>query len=358
MLLDYPTDRNTPMRIDVYIKGEQNGLDVNLGEGPIMTTTPTTPRISISIEEISKRMKLANYTGPVKIGTALWFQEKNTDGSNKKVSSHTEWLMVKWDENISSNLLSNLALTPEHAEKLNAIFSNPNYNELAEGSKEIINYIKSIVISEHQLRYDQIDASRFEFEGKLRGTGDLECKAWLQEIIKIATQGTKIPTNVTMDSSGKGITAYAWNMLTTNNEGKILSSDGKVEEITKIRGESSFRSMIDPDNQNRLVKSGDIVQMAYGYTPHTMVILKIENDGMWVCDTNFEFAVPALPDESHSATGIEENGKFRSLTAQEIQAGVQPTHWLKSDNTVRIHFMTYKMLDDKARMATIYRANV
>jgi hypothetical protein len=46
--------------------------------------------------------------------------------------------------------------------------------------------------------------------------------------------------------------------------------------------------MIDLDNSNSTVKAGDIVQMDFASsTPHTMLITKIESDGIWVVDTNF-----------------------------------------------------------------------
>ncbi len=120
--IDQPLDGRTPIRIDVYAKGNNNGFEVNLG-GLIKSADSRTFSVSVPVDEIGRRIRMYGYSGPIKLGIVLWFDEKNSDGSNQKLSNHTDWLLVAWNGKtelpfVQGEGLSTLSDIPENAERI------------------------------------------------------------------------------------------------------------------------------------------------------------------------------------------------------------------------------------------------
>jgi hypothetical protein len=152
-------------------------------------------------------------------------------------------------------------------------------------------------------------------------------------------------------------------MLPANSANQIPSADGKVIQIAAIRNDRSFKEMIDPDNSNSTVKAGDIVQMDFASsTPHTMLITKIESDGIWVVDTNFgPYTEILLADAKHPGTLFENplNPGTYISPSDAIKLGIpvpaELRYYSQPDDTIRYHFMFFDSLDKNVNKATIYR---
>lgn len=195
------------------------------------------------------------------------------------------------------------------------------------------------------------------FEGDVHATGLAQCKAWIQDWLQSAGITAKpIPANMT--SSIPGVAAYEW---------KPSAEDtAQVGVVGSIRDNgTTFEQLIDFANPNRVVQAGHIVQMSYGTIQHTMVILKIEESGMWVVDTNFgnkgewiKLADGVYPEEELQleTKGIEDpvTHVVRELTKAELDAHTIPTYWKWADNTPRIRFAPFEALNTNVKYATIY----
>lgn len=228
------------------------------------------------------------------------------------------------------------------------ILNIDNFSALPESNQKILTYVLNSIVPTLGFNVNT-------FTGDIHGTGLQQCKAWLQDWLQSSGITAKsIPGNKVSDLNGIG--SYEWNPSTKDT--------ANVTSVASIRGDKSFQEMIDALNPNSLVRAGDIVQMGYGGIPHTMVITKIQGDGVWVLDTNFGPEVPTLADNTHEGTGLIENGKFRLASVEEKTKGLAK-YWLQIDNTVRLHFMPFEIknannevtggLNSKVSMATIYR---
>jgi hypothetical protein len=236
---------------------------------------------------------------------------------------------------------------------------NINIVDLPPGNVQILQHFIDAFLKNGNLHFDTNALGQtFELEGDMYDTNDLECKDWLQKRFIIdATINNRvdIPMNITKDAKGNTILSYEWNMNAPDLNGKIFSSDGKTEQVAAIRGNATFESMI----TSSAVKEGDIVQMVYGSTQHTMVLWKKESTGIWVFDTNFgEYGKGMLPDGSaaHIATGaLDSNGHYYDISDKQVNEGAVRTHWYQADDTVRLHFLSYADLNSKATYASTYQ---
>lgn len=149
------------------------------------------------------------------------------------------------------------------------------------------------------------------FIGDKHGTGSLQCKPWLQEVV--VKKATQVGLPVTLDNH------YEW------------KAHDRIEAIVQLEaGEKSWENGI----TNNSILAGDIIQMHYellnGTTPHTAVIWKIEDDGVWVFDTNFGTLGEWITLEDGTAEFL-------------------------ADNTIRLHKFSFANLNTKVLNATIYR---
>lgn len=145
------------------------------------------------------------------------------------------------------------------------------------------------------LQYEALSGSEFRWRGVTGGTGNLQCKAWLQQdLIKSAT-GITIGNNTTVENQDA-----TW--VDAENDGFYAIEGGRTEAVGQFQ------------NSLQHAKSGDIVQYSSIQTLHTMVISNITSTGIWVFDTNYV-----------------------------------------GGNTVGLHFMSFTDLNDKIIKATIYR---
>lgn len=247
-----------------------------------------------------------------------------------------------------------LSGVPENMKLTVSELLNIDLRYLSPSNKAILEYFINHYLKNGGLQFDANALGKpFELEGDMHGTLDDQCKAWLQKIIVPSAVSTDIPLNITKDQNGNSIVSYSWVMNSPDNNGRILSADGKTEQIASIRGSETFESMI----QLNSVQAGDIIQMAYGYIPHTMVLWKKEAAGIWVFDTNFgEYGKAVLANNTEDATGkIDENGVYQNITDEEVQNGAIRTHKYQFDNTIRLHFLSYSDLNSKTHYATLYR---
>ncbi len=232
-------------------------------------------------------------------------------------------------------------------EKIASIF-DIDYGQIPEGNKKIIDqFIKDYANGElSYVENTSLGVKGFELRGSPHDTGQLECKDWLRKVLIINSTGILLPSN---HDDGKEIRngelvdlRYRWDV------------DGSPNVIAIDQGNkfNSFKNKVSSID----VKEGDIVQMMYGSTPHTMVIGKKEQDGIWVMDTNFGDLVNDYTPVA-SGTGefkLDTNGQYVSAY-DSVQKKYNGDYNRQADNTIRYHFMSYDRLDEKADKFTIYR---
>jgi hypothetical protein len=290
-------------------------------------------------------MKLANYSGPVKIGTALWFQEKNTDGSNKKVSSHTEWLMVKWDEKPSTTLsqgsfvpgsLNISPATPEFARKF-----VENFDTMSEADKnkilEALSFTdlsprpraqKAITYALEQfLGQNAIDQHRMTWQNAQKGWlgtryesfWDGQCKYWMEQTILGATD-----VNISI-----GGNPFSSDKI-TNREALNYYWNSTADVSTLLQGgtnadHGTLGTRLKEQYLQGKLLTGDLIQYTMPTYAHTLMIGAVTEQGIWVLDSNYGDKI---------------------LINNE---------W-KPDNTPRYHFRTWENLN-KTDKFTLYRIN-
>ncbi len=254
-------------------------------------------------------------------------------------AANTSGIPRNWDD-----------LTDAQKKIAQEVLSIDNFNELPETNQKILTYVMNSIIP--TLKYQ--NNGTYPFIGELHGTGLEQCKTWIQNWLQSSgITLNKLPTNKTSDI--KGIGSYEWNSFS--------STTANVTVVASIRGDKTFEEMI---NNSSDVKVGDVVQMGYGSIPHTMLITKIQSDGLWVLDTNFGnnenwMEIKDFPGDINTHLEItrgvidEFTHSPRELTAEEKNAGIQPTLWKQPDNTPRYHFMSFNSLNLKATYTTIYR---
>lgn len=161
----------------------------------------------------------------------------------------------------------------------------------------------------------------------LHGTGLMQCKEWLQQVVIKAATGITVSQNAAASTG-------AW-----------VSDE---YEIGRMQDGENFQAMLERSG----AQAGDVVQMYTGYE-HTMVIGDITDEGVWVFDTNYgEHAEWKTMEEGAGLDLSDEDfgfyddgtGELRMLTSDDIQNGVLPNRWRQPDNTVRYHFISFTSL--------------
>ncbi|MEK7137237.1 MAG: hypothetical protein AAB853_03045, partial [Patescibacteria group bacterium] len=211
-----------------------------------------------------------------------------------------------------------------------------------EGNKAIIDYIIDNAESFN------LQLTNGIWQGDIHGTGLKQCKPWLQEVIRDST-GVWLPQNNEEDSS-------RW-IEVDKQRNDTLEAAG-VKMLGRIGEGMNFEEAMEAYG----VEAGDIVQMTGTFGLHTMVITKIDADGVWVLDTNygsvdegFKEASTGI-DATHMVDPSDPNSYINQQQAEERGIAFSGTHYYQEDNTIRIHKMNYAdTLNTKVSAATIYR---
>jgi len=195
-----------------------------------------------------------------------------TDDSSK-TSDPTEGIAV--DAPVSGEILAKRILGAQWdeltQEQRNAVSDALDFGDLSATpqNERIINYLVENYLSNGAMTFD---SEKMEWRGEAyiddpdTDADDLigECKYWAQmDVIKAAT-GRVLPPN----SSN-----YEWNL------------DIRGETVTPLVTSNSSS-----DNLEEAIKlhatAGDVLQCDMGIYGHTMIIGKVDNDGVWVFDSN------------------------------------------------------------------------
>lgn len=97
-----------------------------------------------------------------------------------------------------------------------------------------------------------------------------ECKYWIDnDVVQEAMPGVDLPTN-------SGENSYQWEIATAIKE-KASSLQGSLKNVI--------------ENINFAIEAGDLIQMSISdksKSQHTVIIGKVESDGVWVFDSNYQ----------------------------------------------------------------------
>ncbi|MFA5273419.1 MAG: LamG-like jellyroll fold domain-containing protein [Candidatus Peribacter sp.] len=294
--------------IQVYASGSLNGTEIHLGSQPIAVTDPNKLFIDAPVAEIGRRMAIANYAGPVYIKVAAWLPEKETDGvTPKHLTSVIAGVDVRWDGTFDNGIKDPSTFSTKNGdllteEQVKAVRDALAFDDLASlptGNRQILQRLIDDYLNSGQLRYDTegyVGPKGFELESTILHGGG-QCKEWVYNLIENAT-GVTVPLNDEAD--------YA-----------------KWEEKTDAR-----IKMVEKPTSNKLsdqvqsLRSGDIIQMNWkNVTPHTMVVGKIEEDGIWVFDSNW--GDQAEFDENGNKILDDETLRYRFVSFDSFEQGAQ-----------------------------------
>lgn len=177
--------------------------------------------------------------------------------------------------------------------------------------------------------------SAIEWRAAIHGTGDRQCKPWLDDVFVKNATGIDLPLNDPNDLS-------KWVEDTTGHIQKVVTSDTGTNFQTAV--------------QNNDVKSGDIVQMRGSFAPsgHTALIGKIQSDGVWLFDTNFGTQSDYYTDDGVHALKYIADSNARSGFRLAID-GETALYWKQEDDSIRYHFIRYADLNSAVTASTIYR---
>ncbi len=124
-----------------------------------------------------------------------------------------------------------------------------------------------------------------------------ECKYWVQKLVIEPALGILIPNN-NVPKNADGTSDYTKQYMWENLK--------NVQQVVPTNFDLDFQSAF----QNYSIEAGDIIQVSGDnwHGQHTMIIGKIENDGIWVFDSNYQEKTPMYHRISFSK--LDENTGF------------------------------------------------
>lgn len=217
------------------------------------------------------------------------------------------------------------------------------------GNTQILNYIAQNFTTLFDLK-----PTANGWIGDAHGTGIMQCKEWIDDVIIKNAFGFDANGNRNVDLPGN-VTDKAGHDSSGQWEEKNLSSN--ISIIGHIQSGSASADL-------QQIKPGDILQTYNGSIEHTAIVTKITSTGMWLLDTNFGNNREILPGTvGHELDGnLDANGVFHYLTPAEIANGVVAHYHMQEDDTIRLHFMPFTSSNgqqsfDDIIAGTIYRIN-
>jgi len=205
-------------------------------------------------------------------------------------------------------------LTESQRQQVQEALDMGDISKLPETNRLIIEKLLNSYIQTGELKYDMYSDSGVSFElesSKIHDGG--QCKSWVQGTILESILGEKVARN-DLENPGH------W----------LEDTTGKVTEIARS-DTGGLGSAI------QSAMSGDIVQMQYNETIHTMIIGKITEDGVWVFDSNW----------ANSKFLTDNNGDFiLDIDGNKIL--------LPPDETVRYHLFSFDDLNKFVSSFSIY----
>ena len=206
------------------------------------------------------------------------------------------------------------SITQAQQENIRNALNFENLDTLPSGNRAILEYLINHYLVSNDTE-ELFYKSSTELRGKLHGTGLMQCKEWLQQVV------IENSTGITVANNADDLTTAEWK-----------SDDGKDYTIGKMIDAETFQAMLTRVN----TKAGDVIQWygAFGkggsMVPHTMIIGKITSDGIWVFDTNMGNLSEDLYDNDGNP-------------------------YVQEDNTVRYHLIEWSSLNDKVMAGTVHR---
>lgn len=272
------------INFDAFHKGKDFEKVEIKYNGKVVTASRNRLYVEFTVEQLEDVMDVCimpDQTAKIDLELRVYYADES-GMSEEDLSERVEGVEVRGVSRINHGVPTDTwnQLSTEEQRKITSVLQFPNLDHLP-GNRAIIDHISSKYFATGEFKFEKGQSVLSNsFKWVAQNPVD-NCKIWLQQhVVKQATADSPDFNSAVILPTTDQSAPYKWNNdHDAKNVSQIAQHDGSTE--------TSLKNALESNN----VMPGDIIQMKGEFVTtnqHTAIIGMIEEDGLWVFDSNWE----------------------------------------------------------------------